>query len=589
MAIKHKPVDMVTIGAGWTAGMLAAKLCPSGTTMVSLEQGATRWTWPHFAHDHDSLRYSVRYAMMVDLKRETWTWRPNPRAPALPMRQYGTFNPGMGLGGAAVHWSAQLWRYLEYDFMHRTHIVDKYGAKKLPAGSTIQDWGITYQDLERYYDAFEWDIGASGQAGNINGKIIPGGNPFEAPRSRDYPNPPLTVTPLGDKFAKAAEDLGLHPFTQPAGITSRAWTDPYGNNRGGCLYCGFCTRFGCEVDAKASPLNTHFPVALATNRYEIRTNTKVLQIEVDNKGLATGVTYVDQQGQEHFQPADVVFVSAFTLENSRILLLSKSKAHPDGIGNDRGRVGKNYTYQIYPAPVTGVWEGTKLNQYMGNTATIKIVYDYNADNFDHSNLDFIGGSQLYSEGCERAPVTSVGKMKDASGKSWGQGWKDTVRNDWDSTGSIVTEGEVLPYEDNFLDLDPNYRDKWGRPLLRLTFDWHDNERNMWRFIALRAKEIMAAMNPTKIVSFTPEIPAYNIEKYQSTHPTGGCVMGADPSHSVTNSYGQVWDTPNVFVTGAALYPQNPGANPTGTVGAVTYRTAEAIRDRYLKSPGELVT
>jgi gluconate 2-dehydrogenase alpha chain len=588
MTIKHKPVDIVTIGAGWTAGMLAAKLCPSGTHMVSLEQGSTRWTWPHFSHDHDSLRYSVRYAMMVDLKRETWTWRPDPQSPALPMRQYGTFNPGMGLGGAAVHWSAQLWRYLEYDFKHRSHIVERYGAKKIPSGCTVQDWGISYQELEPYYDAFEWDIGASGQAGNINGKLIADGNPFEAPRSRGYPNPPLTVTPLGDKFAAACEQLGLHPFTQPAGITSRAWTDPYGNHRGGCLYCGFCTRFGCEVDAKASPLNTHFPVALATNRYEIRANAKVTRIEVDSKGMATGVTYTDAQGRVHFQPADVVVVSAFTLENNRMLLLSRSKAHPNGIGNDRGRVGRNYTYQIYPPAITGVWEGEKLNQYMGNTATIKIIYDYNADNFDHSDLDFIGGSQLYSEGCERAPVTSVGKMKDAQGRSWGQGWKEEIGKNWDSTGSIVTEGEVLPYIDNFLDLDPNYRDRWGQPLLRITFDWHDNERNMWRFIAKRAKEVMTAMKPTKIADFTPEIPAYNIEKYQSTHPTGGCVMGVDPSHSVTNSYGQVWDTPNVFVTGAALWPQNPGANPTGTIGAVTYRAAEAIRDHYLKHPGELL-
>jgi gluconate 2-dehydrogenase alpha chain len=525
---------------------------------------------------------------MVDLKRETWTWRPDSRSPSLPMRQYGTFNPGMGLGGAAVHWSAQLWRYLETDFRYRSHVVERYGEQKIPSGSTVQDWGITYQDLEPYYDAFEWDIGASGQAGNINGKKIPGGNPFEAPRTRGYPNPPLSVTPLGDKFAAATEALGLHPFTQPAGIASRAWTDPYGNNRGGCLYCGFCTRFGCEVDAKASPLNTHFPIALATGNYEVRTNSKVLRIETNDKGLATGITYVDQHDVEHFQPADVVVVSAFTLENNRLLLLSTGKSHPNGVGNDRGRVGKNYTYQIYPPPVTGVWEGEKLNQYMGNTATIKIIYDYNGDNFDHSNLDFIGGSQLYSEGCERAPVTSVGKMKDPNGKTWGQLWKDEIQKNWDSTGSIVTEGEVLPYTDNFLDLDPHYRDRWGRPLLRLTFDWHDNERNMWRFIANRAKEIMVAMKPTKIAQFTPEIPTYNIEKYQSTHPTGGCIMGTDPSHSVTNSYGQVWDTPNVFVTGAALWPQNPGANPTGTVGAVTYRAAEAIRDRYFKHPDELL-
>lgn len=588
MAIKHGRVDVVTIGAGWTAAMLAAKLCPSGTSMVSLEQGQAQWTYPHFAHDHDSLRYSVRYALMVDLQRETWTWRPDQRSPALPMRQYGSFNPGMGLGGAAVHWSAQLWRFLDTDFRYRSHVIERYGGKKIPAGCTVQDWGVTYDELEPYYDAFEWDIGASGQAGNINGKKIRGGNPFESPRSRGYPNPPLQVTPHGANFADACESLGLSPFTQPSGIVSRAWTDPHGNHRGGCLYCGFCTRFGCEVDAKASPLNTHLPVALNSGNYEVRTQAKVLRIETGNDGLATGVTYVDSHGREHFQPADVVVVSAFTLENNRMLLLSRSKAHPNGIGNDRGRVGRNYTYQIYPAPVTGLWEGEQLNMYMGNTCTIKIVYDYNADNFDHSDLDFIGGSQLYSEPCEREPVNSVDALKDTKGRAWGAEWKEQIRKNWDSYAQIVTEGESLPYLDQFVDLDPNYRDKWGDPLLRITFDWHDNQRAMWRFIAKKALEIMKAMNPTKIIDFKPEIPAYNIAKYQSTHPTGGCIMGTSPDHSVTNTYGQVWDTPNVFVTGAALFPQNAGANPTGTVAAVTYRAADAIRDRYFKHPHELL-
>jgi len=589
MTTQHPKVDVVTIGAGWTATMLAARLCPHGTEMVSLEQGTSRWAYPDFAHDHDSLRYSVRYAMMVDLARETWTWRPNPRAPALPMRQYGSFNPGEGLGGSAIHWSGQLWRYLETDFRYRSHVTERYGASKIPAGCTAQDWGITYDDLEPYYDEFEYDIGASGHAGNVRGEIIPGGNPFEAPRSRHYPNPALAVTPMGEMFATASTELGHHPFTQPAGILSRAFTDPWGRSRASCLYCGFCTRFGCEVDAKSSPVNTHLPVALETGNYEVRTHAKVLAIEVDSDGTASGVTYLDAHGAEHFQPADVVVVSAFTLENNRILLLSRGKAHPNGIGNDRGRVGKNYTYQIYPAPVVGAFSGKKLNMYMGNTCTIKIIYDFNGDTFDHKDLDFIGGSQLYSEPCEREPVNSVVGLTTASGKSWGREWKNEIRRNWDSYAGIVTEGESLPYTDQFLDLDPNYRDRFGRPLLRITFDWHDNQRSLWRYVAQRAKEIMRQMNPSRIVSFTPELAPYNIQDYQSTHPTGGCIMGTDPSHSVTNSYGQVWDTPNVFVTGAALFPQNPGANPTGTVAAVTYRAADAIRDRYFKSPGELLT
>jgi len=585
--IRERAVDVVTVGAGLTATMLAAKLCEAGYEVRSLEQGATRWTYPEFAHDHDSLRYSVRYAMMVDLARESWTWRPDTKSPALPMRQYGSFNPGEGLGGAMVHWSAQLWRFLETDFRHRSHVIERYGAAKLPEGSTVQDWPITYADLEPWYDAFEVDLGASGKAGNLNGTIVPGGNPFEAPRSREYPNPPLERNTFAHMFADAAADLGLHPFPQPSGITSRAYTDPYGNLRSGCLYCGFCTRFGCEVDAKASPQNTYLPVALKTGRYSVQLGCKVTRIEVDDRGRATGVVYVDQHGREHFQPAEVVVCSAFTLENNRLLLLSRSRAHPQGIGNDRGRVGRNYTYQIYPSTIVGLWEGKRLNMYMGNTCTITIVYDYNGDNFDHKDLDFVGGMQLYSEPCEREPVNSVKDLTTADGKSWGAEWKRGLRG-WDSYAGIVTEGESLPYELHFLDLDPNYTDRFGNPLLRITFDWQPNEQAMWRFVYARSKEIMERMRPTRIVLERPELGKYNIHDYQSTHPTGGCIMGTDPGTSVTNSYGQVWDTPNVFVTGAALFPQNPGANPTGTVGALALRTADALRSRYFDAPGELL-
>jgi gluconate 2-dehydrogenase alpha chain len=227
--------------------------------------------------------------------------------------------------------------------------------------------------------------------------------------------------------------------------------------------------------------------------------------------------------------------------------------------------------------------------YMGNTCTIKIVYDFNGDVFDHSDLDFIGGMQLFSEPCEREPFNSVTPLQTKDGSTRGAGWKEELRKNWDSYAGINTEGESIAYEQNRVDLDPNYRDRWGQPLLRITFDWTENEQNMWRFMYARSLEIMRAMSPTRIVSTTPELGGYRIDKYQSTHPTGGCIMGHDPGDSVTNAYGQVWDTPNVFVTGAALFPQNPGANPTGTVAALAYRTSEAIRDRYFDDPGELLT
>jgi gluconate 2-dehydrogenase alpha chain len=588
MTVTHKKVDIVTIGAGWTAAIFAARILPKkNLQMVSIEQGPARWTYPEFSHDHDGLRYAARYAMMQDLGKETWTWRPNPSAPTLPYRQYGSFNPGQGVGGSAVHWSGQMWRFLDSDFKYRSHTIERYGKDRIPDGCTVQDWGITYGELERYYDEFEYDIGVSGQTGNLNGRIIPGGNPFEEPRTRPYPLGPLAVNELAYMFRDATQNLGWHPFPHPSGILSHAWTDPFGHQRGGCLYCGYCTRFGCEVDAKSSPITTHLPVALETGRYEVRTGCKVLHIDTADNGLASGITYVDSRGTEHVQPAELVVVSAFTFSNVRMLLLSRGKKHPHGIGNDRGRVGKNYTYQLFQVPAKGLWEGKPLNMYMGNTTTVNCIYDWNSDNFDHSDLDFIGGALMYSQPCERQPLRSIDSIpKGLTDASWGRPWKDMLRN-WDSIAGIQIEAESLPYEDQFLDLDPVYNDKWGQPLLRITFDFHENDRKLYRFVAGKAAQIVKQMRPTKMTT-TPELDPYNIHDYQTTHPTGGAIMGTDPGNSVCNNYGQVWDTPNVFVTGAALYPQNPGANPTGTVGPLAYRTADALRERWFDHPNELL-
>jgi len=258
---------------------------------------------------------------MVDLSRETWTWRPSPKDTALPMRQYGSFNPHQGVGGAAVHWAAQNWRFFPSDFEYRSHHIERYGEDKLPQGNRIRDWGITWDEIEPYYDKWEYDSGVSGTAGNIMGKQIDGGNVFEGPRAREYPLPSLAKSVVADKFTAATKELGYHPFPQPAGILSDSYKDLAGNTRGACLYCGFCTRFGCEVAAKSNSLVVHMPAALATGKYEIRPNSYVYKIETDNTGKAIGVSYIDATGRSQFQEADIVLVSAFQLLITRLLLL----------------------------------------------------------------------------------------------------------------------------------------------------------------------------------------------------------------------------------------------------------------------------
>jgi gluconate 2-dehydrogenase alpha chain len=584
---QNQKVDVVTVGGGLVAGIMAYHLTKAGLEVVSLEQGPWLTTENDFTHDHDELRYNQRREMMVDLSRETWTWRPSPKERALPMRQYGSFNPHQGVGGAAVHWATQNWRFYPSDFEYRSHHIERYGADKLPVGNRIQDWGVTYDEIEPYYDAWEYDVGVSGKAGNIQGEQIEGGNIFEGPRAREYPLPSLAKSITADKFTSAANELGYHPFPQPSAILSEAYPDLAGNTRGACLYCGFCTRYGCEVAAKGNSLVVHMPAALATGLYEIRPDSYVYKIETDATGKATGVSYIDSAGRQQFQEADIVIVSAYMLMNVRLLLMSRSGAHADGIGNDRGLVGKNYTYQLGGGGSNGLFAGERLNTFMGNGAMASLIHDFNADNFDHADLDFIGGGSISSGGGERTPVGSVGGVPTESGKTWGAEWKEALRTNWDSLASVGIQGESLPYDDQFVDLDPTYRDRFGFPLLRITFDWHENDYNLIRYLSPKMREILERMGATNIRT-QEELNPYTIAPYQSTHCTGGAIMGSDPGKSVVNKYGQVWDTPNVFVVGASQFPQNAGMNPTATVAALAYLASDGLVNEYINDPDKII-
>ena len=361
MAVQKK-VDVVTIGAGWTSGILGWKLGFAGHKVVALEAGPVRYADPDFEHNHDALKHEVHKAMMYDISRETWTWRPNPKAPSLPIRQFGSFHPGRGIGCASVHWTARLWRFMPEDFQHLSHNIERYGKDKIPEGMTIQDWPITYDELEPYYDAFEYDIGAAGATGNLNGQILEGGNPFEAPRSLPYPLPAHPLTIGGQMFHDTTAEMGLNPFPNPAGILSRAYESPLGDTRAACIYCGFCTRYGCEVDAK-SQAPTHIsrphcgPGLRDSDQQPGDRHQRQCRWAGDRCQLHRSA---DRRGARAAGGGGVA--SGYTLTNVRMLLMSRSSAHPNGIGNDREQVGKNYTYQIYGATATGIFEGRRLNR-----------------------------------------------------------------------------------------------------------------------------------------------------------------------------------------------------------------------------------
>ncbi|MGH9356366.1 MAG: FAD-dependent oxidoreductase, partial [Terriglobia bacterium] len=311
-------VDVVIVGGGWT-GLLMAKELGSRTplSVVVLERGEARHTSDYLS-DMDELDYAVRHRMMQDLSKETWTLRHSLKDGALPVRQYGSFEPGTGVGGAGEHWAGAFDRMLPDCFELYSKIVERYGARTLPEDHSIQDWGITYDELEPYYARTELLTGASGKAGNIRGKLIEGGNAFEGWRSAEYPTPPTKIPYYCTLFRTAVSSLGYHPYPCPTATISEAYTNPDGVSRPGCTYCGYCARFGCMIGAKAQPSTTLLPVIEKHKNVTIRTGAPVRRIvhqTANGKGQARGVNYMTAEGDEVFQPAELVILSSWTLNN----------------------------------------------------------------------------------------------------------------------------------------------------------------------------------------------------------------------------------------------------------------------------------
>src|SRR2546426_2601354 len=230
MATRMREVDAVIVGLGWTGGILAKELTEAGLKVVALERGDMRTTEKDYAvpNIRDELRYVIRHDLMQNTARDTLTIRNNPSQEALPMRRLGSFLPGEVVGGSGVHWSGHTWRWTDMEFRVRTLYEERYGKNFIPTDMTIQDWGITYAELEPYYDKFEYTAAVSGKAGNIRGQIQPGGNPFEAPRERDYPLPPLTPLLPQEMFRTAALPNGHSPVSRPHPHGSPAYTNPHG-------------------------------------------------------------------------------------------------------------------------------------------------------------------------------------------------------------------------------------------------------------------------------------------------------------------------------------------------------------------------
>jgi len=573
MAIEK--TDVVIVGVGAAGGILAAELSKAGMNVIGLERGP-RLTTADF-NAQDELRYFQRQELRPNAKRQPVTWRPNAnvRANPLPVLNYGN-----QAGGGTVHYGAISWRFHEDDFRARSQTMERYGASAIPKDSSLVDWPWTYADLEPFYDRAEYELGVSGKAGNLQGRKIEGGNVFEGPRRREYPLPPLVADQSGIIFEDGARKLGYHPFSSPRAIISQSY-----RGRPGCTYCGFCQAFGCHVGAKSSILVTKLPEADATGNFKLLTGTMCFRVNSDNSGRVTGVSYYGPDGSNNTIQAELVILASFIYDNTRLLLVSKTKKFPNGLANSSGQVGKHLMAHITPR-VFATFDDRFVNIYMGPSAQKHSLDDFNADNFDHSGLGFIRGAQISvaPADLEAGPIGAAMSMNPPPGvPRWGASYRDFLAKYFARYAAIVAQTENLPYADQTIDLDPDVHDQWGLPAPRLTYNWRrPNELARVEFMLLKLEELAAAMGATRVwrAPVGPGSPG--------AHHEGGTRMGNDPKTSVVNRYGQSWDIPNLFIIGSSTFPTMSGFNPTLTIQALAYMSADAIVNRYKNRPGRLI-
>ncbi|MGC2404168.1 MAG: GMC family oxidoreductase [Acidobacteriaceae bacterium] len=587
-----KPTDIVIIGSGW-AGMVMAKEIVTRTSLnvVMLERGPAR-NISQYASGMDEIN-TRRIGLLQNPAEQTITHRHTIKDTAAPIRQYGSFNPGTGTGGTSEHWGGISDRYLPETFVIAAHLREKFGASRLSPDWTNQDWGFTYDEFENDYWRAEQLMGISGKAGNLQGKLVEGGNIFEGPRRHEYPTPPLTPTYTMGFFHKGAVQLGYHPFPLPAANLSQAYTNPDKVSRPGCVFCGYCPGHGCMIGAKAQPSNTILPVLSSKSNFTLRNNCWVRKI-VHRNGMAEGVVFMDQNGEETMQPAEVVVLSAWTPNSVRLLLLSDVGERYLPL-EGKGTLGKNLTHQVTSGGAGMLVFKERLNLFMGSGAVGYGVSDLEGDLKQEVPENILrGGAFLRGAATGEQPAGSFGRVpRGTVARNWGAAWKKAAIDHWDRIGpGVEMRAEHYAYRQNFMDLDPVYTDKWGDPLLRMTLDWTDYEMRQMAFGARIGTELMEAISQVSGAQLIKiERPAgfhhYNAFQYNTTHVQGGAIMGTSPEQSVVNPWLQHWKMPNLFVVGSSSFPQNGSSNPTLTIVAVSHRAADGLIDRYLKKPGPI--
>lgn len=533
-------VDFVVIGSGAAGGIMAKELSTAGHSVVVLEQG------PHlqaadFTHDEWGLDHNGDH-MWGASKGYPQTFRKSENDEAEERETVCGY--AHNVGGSSMHFSGNFWRFRPIDFMEAS-------VRGAIEGTNFVDWPISYEDLEPYYTKVDWEIGLSGLQG-----------PWDPPRSRDYPCPPMPIKGPDVLLERAAKQMGLTPYPAPVAILSQ----PH-NGRPGCIHCGFCNGFGCEVNAKSSSLVAMMPIALESGNCELRTYSTVHRIETNEEGRATEVLYFDREGNEQAQRTKAVVLCANGAETPRLLLSSESSRFPDGLANSSGFVGRNLMFNGYTS-VMGMFP-EEVNGYKSIPAT-RVVHDfYELD----PELGFYGGGGIDARHPSRGTPMGFALMSGEmfGGPSWGSEYKRNLAYQFSHVAAFDGHTTSLPLDSNNITLDDNIQDKWGRPAIRCTYMDHPDDLATMEWFLDKTTELMEAAGASNIIGFYPE----NGQE-GNVHLLGTCRMGADPSTSVIDPYHRTHDVPNLFLCDGSSLVTSGRGQPTMTIMALAFRAADFI-------------
>ena len=543
--------DILLIGAGTVGSVVAPIFAKAGLKVVALEPGPFR-TLADYLPDELGATYYCRANMGSKFLSEIPRWRRNEGEPT----QEATFSLGRmmnGVGGSIVHYGGWLRRFHPHHFKMLSYVKNRWGLSVLPSGCTLADWPLTYEELEPYYTFLEHEIGIAGDESN----------PFIT-RSKPLPMPPMRPFRLGELYREATERMGLHPHPVAVGVN----TVPY-RGRPATTYCAWSNGFGSFSGDKWDPSLTSIPEALATGNLDLRTQCRVIRIGTDENGRVDGAEYVDSLGRRRFQKARIVVLNAYTFESLRLLFLSGDSRHPAGLGNNRGQLGKHFMTKMF-AHVDGFFPDVVFNRHTGPAAQGLVLDDFFASGFDSLNHGFIGGATLGAEQ-QFLPIQISREALPAGVQRWGKPYKDHLRQ-WQHFGVVRIQPDTLSYSNNFVELDPHYRDKSGvgLPVLRITYDLRENEHRLADWMEAKWEEILRGMGATN---------TWRGDRFTgvgSSHDFGGARMGEDPEKSVVNPELEVHDTPGLYVYSGATFPTCPGINPTLSLLALVYRAAERL-------------